>query len=192
MSFLTTLPDGYTLRKPIPIARSTQRVWNRQWERMLMELYVGGGFGWQKWGSGHTTSAIHGALHKRKMIEVAEHPRKSLLFRLTPQGYGIAMGALGDWGREGEPPVDSPGYEPVYPKLNEDDQFLFDLWADEVKAIRRTVESMNELLRGLDADFVDQQHLELLRRREQMLTKRLRQLRRDGESDPAWTAVKVA
>ena len=100
------LPEGYSIKKPPPLAASTRKgKWKREWFFMLRDLHEQGGFGWQRWGSGHQSSGITNALWKRGAIQRGERKNAPLLFRLTPKGRDELMGFYEDWrGVDFDPP----------------------------------------------------------------------------------------
>jgi hypothetical protein len=166
VTFSADLPDGYLLRPRTALARSTRnRKWSRDWYFMLRDLYVGGGYGWQRWGVGHMSSGITNALHKRGAIEIAECPRQPLMFRLTQSGMSECLGFLEDWmGADNpdfpEPPEDAPQsfVKAVrsLDSLSPDDRFAHDMFVDELEAVVEAIKRHD--LMAADPDdgmFVD-------------------------------------
>jgi hypothetical protein len=166
VTFSADLPDGYLLRPRTALARSTRnRKWSRDWYFMLRDLYVGGGYGWQRWGVGHMSSGITNALHKRGAIEIAESPKQPLIFRLTQRGMDECLGFLEDWmGADNpdfpEPPADAPTsfIKAVrsLDSLSDDDRFAHDMWVDELEAVIEAVKRHDTMAADPDdGPFVD-------------------------------------
>lgn len=182
--FIARLPLGYTVRPRPNITKAARQRWSRPWEQMLGDLYRGGGYGWQTWGSGHMSSGIVRAVEARGMIQVAENPKsgKPNLFRLTGNGYQIGQGVAEEM-HERSPdyysataPEDAP-LSPQPRELDADDQYLYDMYVDELQAVRGSLAFFAEMKKGPDAAFVDHEAVDRLTRREGFLTETLRGLR---------------
>lgn len=197
------LPDGYVRRDRRPIAASTRNRRNWKWNLMMRDLWEGGGYRWQEWGSGHMSSGITNALNDRGLIDIAVGPGNQL-YRLTPEGVGELEAWWSEKFHVGEDLPDPPGewVEDYVRVRSPNEQAAFDehmrLRAerravrearavenaprireleDELDAFRMAEESRTKMIGTEDEPFIDQQLVEFQRRRAAEIERELRQLR---------------
>lgn len=180
--FITRLPEGYTLRSPAALSKSSRsRAWTRDWHFALRDMYEAAGYGWTPYGSGHMDSGMMKALLSRGAIETAEHPRKRLLHKLTQTGASRLMQFMHDDNRPTPKlPEGAPGrYIAPMRELTGDDAYHEGMLVDELRAVDENL--ARYAARAADpeeAQWVDQEMWQRQKEHRSRLARSLAELRR--------------